>query len=171
MTLQQTLSYILLTAIYHAAGSLTGNTVLDVDNHCNLSVSIDQAHDTVTINMTGPDDKWFGVGFGNTTECPECMTDCYAIVCHGDVCQENKLATRGYGTKLDSSIKVMSDTKKNEIRSVSVTRKIAGDGDDYFTFPSKAGSMDIIHAIGRDGIFEESTEHMGSGGPMKFSVK
>lgn len=174
------LSYISLLIVIckadAAIGTLSAFAVLDHDHHCNVSVEIEQVKNTVTINMTGPHDQWFGVGFGNTTGCPVCMNNTYAIVCRGaedgkNVCQENVLSMNGYGKKLKSSIKIQSITHKDHVRYVSITRKIMGDGDDYFSFPLKASAMDIIHAIGKDAKFEEKTAHMGPGGYMKLNLK
>ena len=155
--------------------NLSASAVLDSDNNCNLSVSIWPSKGTVTINMTGPDSLWFGVGFGTST-----MKDAYSIVCAKSIvnksttpiCQENKLSATGYGKLLDpGTITVISDSTKKGVRSVSMTRNITISGSDYFSFPTAPSTISTIHAIGTNDTFTASTPHMGPGGPFKLVLK
>eukprot|EP01083_Nonionella_stella_P095260 267379_1 len=155
--------------------NLSASAVLDGSNNFNLSLSIVPTKGILSIHITGPDSKWFGVGFGNTI-----MTDTYAIVCSKDtssasVCQENKLGSpgsTGYGQQLSQTIHVLHDTTSNHIRKVHIMRNISINNANYFAFPTSATqSINIIFAIGNTDSFTSSTTTMGSGGSTSLHVQ
>merc|ERR1739842_252382 len=95
----------------------------------------------VWINMTGPADKWFAVGFDSMI-----MDYTYAIIaCSNDSAfrmQENQLADDAAGIRLKQTIDVRSESVENDIRSVMMNRKIeitvndTNQFKDYYTFPT-----------------------------------
>lgn len=122
--------------------------------------------------MSGPDDKWFGIGFGSSI-----MTDAYSIICFKNTsshCQENKLGAigpDGYGQKLNPSINVISDNSSpSGIRSVYISRNISIDNPNYFSFPTWSQQIDIIYAIGNAEAFDSQTTSMGPGGAAKLLI-
>ena len=84
-----------------------------------MNGNIDQA----MINITGPNGKWFGVGFGAKTFT---MSDePYAIVVDGSgKVSEFKLGDHSGGQDLESSITIVSNKAIDGKRTVSLTRPL-----------------------------------------------
>ena len=120
-----------------------------------LGVTVDTPKDVVTINITGPADVWFGVGF-NATQMkdgpwaiivePSSGTSSPAVSV-----TERKLADQNPGTQLASSVTVESstvDTTTNK-RTLVLTRKLQGATADHFTFSAADDvSLSFINAVG-----------------------
>jgi len=99
-----------------------------------------------TVTMTGPEGVWFGVGFNATL-----MADLpYAIVVDGVTgnVSEHKMGNHAEGTVLASTVKVVSNTVSGSMRTVVVTRPLAGATPDHYTFQVDALALDFINAIG-----------------------
>lgn len=124
-----------------ASGSLIGAATSLVD----LSIHVDAASDLVEITITGPVEVWFGVGFNATAMADEP----WAIIIDGaGNVTERKLMDQSPGTALASSVTVKSHTVINGVRTVSVTRPLAGKGPAYFNFPTGLSQLPFINAIG-----------------------
>eukprot|EP01083_Nonionella_stella_P290606 988794_1 len=117
--------------------NLSASAILNQEYNFNLSVNIYPTQNTMSINISGPTDKWFGIGFGSTI-----MTNTYAIICSKDsnsksICQENKLGpegSTGYGEQLTPTINVLQDTTTSNIRRIYLTRNITINNINYFSF-------------------------------------
>lgn len=131
----------------------------------NITVMLDET--TATIKMSGPADRWFGVGFGSNSMCIHQISDeCpeggpYAIVVSGvdEVVHERKLDQHGPGHVLESSITVQSNQVIGGSRTITLTRPLVGISDEHFTFDTKT-SLPIIAATGC-GL--EFAQHCGHG--------
>ena len=107
----------------------------------------------VTINMTGPEGKWFGVGLGATTFT---MSDTpYAIIVDGTgAVTERKLGNHDGGKLLDSSIQVVSNRVYDGIRNVVMTRSFEGKTPEHYTFdPESTSTIPHITASGKGSDF------------------
>eukprot|EP00051_Salpingoeca_urceolata_P026537 m.477668 g.477668 ORF g.477668 m.477668 type:complete len:870 (+) comp20913_c0_seq1:229-2838(+) len=112
----------------------------------NLSVSLDPAKQEATITMAGPAAVWFGVGFN-----AEAMKDePWAIIVEGtgDV-SERKLADQNPGTLLSPSVKVVSSSVTDGVRTVTMTRPFKGATSAHYTFNQASDTLlHFINAIG-----------------------
>eukprot|EP01060_Flectonema_neradi_P036402 TRINITY_DN698_c1_g2_i1.p1 TRINITY_DN698_c1_g2~~TRINITY_DN698_c1_g2_i1.p1 ORF type:complete len:718 (+),score=175.93 TRINITY_DN698_c1_g2_i1:80-2155(+) len=109
----------------------------------------------VNLTLTGPSDKWFGVGFN-----ARAMSDTpYAIIVNGtgDV-MERRLANHAPGTQLASSVTILSSSVSGGLRTVILQRKAVGKTSEHFTFPQSASTVNMINAIGTTGTFEMHAE-------------
>jgi len=115
-----------------------------------LDMIVDTDMDLVTLTMTGPSNLYYAFGFGSTFM----SSGTYAIVMNGSGSVfEQSLGFHSGGTTLGSSITVVSNDVSGGIRTVQVTRAIAGLDGSYYTFPSTAGSIDFIFARGNGPTF------------------
>jgi len=101
--------------------------------------------DSVLINMTGPAEVWYGVGFN-----AKAMSDQpYTIIIDGNgQVTERKLDTHAPGTLLSSSITVVSTLVHNNLRTVVLRRGINGSTADHYSFKTIAGNINLITAVG-----------------------
>ena len=118
-----------------------------------LGVKVDMPGDVVTINMTGPADVWFGVGF-NATQMKDSP---WAIIVEPSsgassadaTITERKLADQNPGTQLAASVSVVSHTVEGNLRTVVMTRKVKGATADHFTFSAADDTaLSFINAVG-----------------------
>lgn len=127
---------------------VSGTTHTDVTN---ITLNVDILHSVATITLTGPDNVWFGVGFGavNMAALP------YAIVVEtGGAVSEHKLSNHGPGNVLSASIKIMSSVVKNNVRTIVLSRAQQGQSSDYYSFDlSGSTTIDIITAVGSTPTF------------------
>lgn len=91
--------------------------------------------------ISGPYEVWYGIAFGATA-----MKDLpYSIIIQGDgKVFEQKLGNHGPGTRLPSSINVISQTVHNGIRTVSLQRT----SQEYYDFSKTNGDINILVAYG-----------------------
>eukprot|EP00750_Incisomonas_marina_P031514 INCI8217.1.p1 GENE.INCI8217.1~~INCI8217.1.p1 ORF type:complete len:885 (+),score=119.99 INCI8217.1:128-2782(+) len=115
-----------------------------------------------TITVSGPADKWFGVGFNavNMHDQP------YTLIVNASGVIEQKLGTCGSeadhcpGTQLAPSLTVVSNDVDGSTRTVVVTRPFQGAGDDYFTFtPATTPTTPMISAVGSSPVFAYHAAH------------
>ncbi|CAJ1924746.1 unnamed protein product [Cylindrotheca closterium] len=135
----------------------------------NMTVAMDptsEAATSVQLKLTGPADKWFGVGFGSKTMCVHMEGDeCpgggpYAIIISGDQVEERKLDHHGAGIVLDSSITVHSNQVDGDTRTVTLSRPLKGPTANYYTFDSSSPSIPLIMA---NGCSLKFAQHCGHG--------
>jgi len=110
-----------------------------------ISLDVNGPTDIVTITLSGPSQFWYGVGF-NASQ----MADLpYAIIVDGDgEVHERKLADHDPGTLLQSSVKILSNTVANGIRTVVLQRALVGLTADYYTFSPAVATINFINALG-----------------------
>ena len=116
----------------------------------NFAVDLDSGSDTATLTISGPSTVWFGVGLG-----AQVMKDSpNAIIVAGNgTVFEQKLGDQQAGKRLALSVKVVSNTVANGLRTVVLTRALKGLTTDHFTFDVTAPSVKYINAIGRGSTF------------------
>jgi len=134
----------------------------------NMTVAMDPSSESATsvqIKLTGPADKWFGVGFGSKTMCTHMEGDeCpgggpYTIIISGDKVEERKLDFHGPGVVLDSSITVHSNQVEDDIRTVTLSRPLKGPTSKHYTFDSSSPSIPLIMATGCSLTFAQHCGH------------
>ena len=110
-----------------------------------ITVTINTDTDIVDIELIGPSDRWFGVGFGQTS------MEGYAIIAsQTSSVLEYKLINGTDNIELTSMIAINSDMIDDGIRTIEIRRVRVGSGDHY-TFPNSVGSIDIIWAYSSTG--------------------
>jgi hypothetical protein len=134
----------------------------------NVTVVMDEETSRVSLTLSGPADKWFGVGYGADSMCikmesDECLTGGpYAIIVEGDHVEERKLDYHGMGHALDvASLIVHSNdvAEDGTVRVVKLSRPLAGPTQDHYTFDPMAASLKIIVATGCDMVFAQHCGH------------
>lgn len=96
--------------------------------------------------IQGPATVWFGVGFDATT-----MSDLpYAIIVNGTGgIMERRLGDHDAGRQLATTVNVVSNTVTSGLRTVVLTRSMAGASSDYYTFDVATGTnINFINAYG-----------------------
>jgi len=100
----------------------------------------------VIINMSGPSDVWFGVGFD-----ARAMADRpYVVVVDGHgVVSEHKIGDHEPGTTLNpTQVTVVSSTVVNGVRTVVLSRAFKGVTADHYTFDPDITNFPFINAVG-----------------------
>eukprot|EP01063_Lacrimia_lanifica_P024022 TRINITY_DN31_c0_g1_i1.p2 TRINITY_DN31_c0_g1~~TRINITY_DN31_c0_g1_i1.p2 ORF type:complete len:710 (+),score=265.41 TRINITY_DN31_c0_g1_i1:61-2190(+) len=131
-----------------AAASGSGAVAGAMNNLVQLHVAVNATG--VTITATGPADVWFAAGFN-----AQSMGDTpYAIVMFPDgSVQERKIGTvsedhHDPGTELATQVAVVSNTVAGALRTVVMTRALAGKTPDHYTFTNVPSVVPMINAIG-----------------------
>jgi Stress up-regulated Nod 19 len=134
----------------------------------NVTVVMDAEAGLVMMTLSGPSDKWFGVGFGAASMCikmdsDECLSGGpYAVIVEGEHVEERKLDYHGKGRSLEvPSVVVHSNfiSMDGTTRVVKLSRPSEGPSPDFYTFDPKAGSLKIIVATGCDMAFAQHCGH------------
>ena len=130
-----------------SSGVMSGTTASLVQLHLSMEKSAEEVH----ITMVGPSAVWYGVGF-NASE----MSDQpWAIIVdgHGAV-TERKLVDQKAGTLLKSTVKVLSNTVQDGVRTVTMSREMKGSGPEYYSFDFDGPStVPFINAVGSTPTF------------------
>lgn len=117
-----------------------------LDGHVLVKVNISGSTNTVDMQITGPSNVWFAVGFNAIS-----MADQpYTIVVEGghrDI-YEYKLGNHAPGTLLSSSVSVVSDTIDGKRRTVVLSRPLQGKTKEHYTFDPTVLGLNIISAVG-----------------------
>ena len=126
----------------HVQGSMKSVT--------NFEVDLDSETDTATLTISGPSSVWFGVGLG-----AQAMKDSpNAIIVSGNgTVFEQKLGDQQAGKRLALSVKVVSATVANGVRTVVLTRSLKGLTAEHYSFDVTKPSIQYINAIGRGSTF------------------
>jgi len=140
--------------------------VLSLEHDVSLSITIDQGRDIVELNLIGPADVYYAVGFGSTE-----MQDTWAIVVNGedeDGWFEQTLSDHSAG--IQSAVKsfemlqnsLSAQTNDVSVRRVHLRRSLSSLQHEMESIPFDAtqDSIDIIWAVGNDNEF---THHIESG--------
>ena len=124
--------------------NFVGSQTVNSGQNMTASLFIDTVAGTVEITLSGPDNVWFGYGFGGSA-----MSGTYAIITDGSGgITERNLGNHTSGTLLTSSITTVSNTVNGSVRTVVVNRALAGLNANYYTFPNATASIPMIWAHG-----------------------
>lgn len=117
--------------------------------------------DVVTITMSGPSDKWFGVGL-NATQ----MNDQpYTLIANSSGIFEQRLGTCGdegshcAGTWLAPSVTVTSNSVASGVRTIVMTRKLQGITKSHYSFGLTDATLPLITAVGQSNEFAYHGPH------------
>ena len=115
-----------------------------------LDLSINLSSNVVDIFMSGRDDGWFGIGFGNDN-----MDDTYAIVItQTGAPSEYRLGTFGVNTPIDSTVSVIGSSVVDSIRTIHLQRAadLGVAFPQHFAFPTTPGFLALAGATGPGGF-------------------
>eukprot|EP00939_MAST-03C_sp_MAST-3C-sp1_P001438 g1438.t1 len=126
-----------------------------------VSLSLDIKSD-VTIEISGPVDAWFGVGFN-----AQKMADMpYTLIVNSTNVVEQKIGTCGSeadhcpGTQLASTVQIVSNTVEGNLRRVVLTRALVGATGDHYSFNATSDvSIPLVMAVGSSQTFAYHKAH------------
>jgi len=112
-------------------------SLVTVDVQLNISAA------TAEITLVGPDDVWFGVGFG-----AQAMKDSpWAIIVEGGgKVSERTLSDQSKGTTLPSTVTVVTSAAADNVRTVVLRRPLSGTP---FSFDPTVVNLPLINAVGQ----------------------
>jgi hypothetical protein len=134
-----------------AASSLVKAQSTSARNKVTFGLSLDAKTKVATITIKGPSTGYIAVGLD-----AQAMADQpYTIIVNSTGALEHKLGTCGTeadhcaGTLLATSVKVISNTVEDGVRSVVLTRAFDGASKNHYTFdPAKVATLQYISAAG-----------------------
>ena len=134
-----------------------------------VKLELDENSKQATITMSGPNGKYFSVGFNAPNFA---MSDKpYTIVVDGTGnVSERKLGDHDPGTVIEQSVAVTSNTVVDGVRTVTMTRDLAGKTSDHYTFDPSVSSLPIISASGSGAVYAYHGPKTRSGSTLKMSV-
>lgn len=117
----------------------------------------------LTMTITGPASQWFAVGFNAQRMADQPWT----VICNGTAVFENQIGTCGDegqhcpGTRLNSSIQLLSNTVTGTTRTLVISRSLQGPSQSpYYSFnPARNSTIDIISAVGSSETFQYHAKH------------
>ena len=123
----------------------------------NITLNLKVKEDFVYINLTGPADVWFGIGFNahNMNDLP------YTIIVNDNL-MEVKLGNHNSGKILNNTLEVISNNIIDNTRIVYFKRLKYGLTSDYYSFTNNKGSINIIGAIGKNKIYSYHKKRTGT---------
>jgi len=133
------------------------------------SLHLDSSIDTATITLSGPNGKWFSVGLGSPSFAMKDKPYTIVVDGSGNV-SERKLGDHDPGTVIASSLKIISNSVKDGVREVVMTRSFAGKTPDHYTFNTNAASIPVISASGSGPTYAYHGPKTRTGGTIKISV-
>jgi hypothetical protein len=110
-----------------------------------LALDVNGLTNLVNISISGPSQYWFGVGFNATA-----MQNLpYAIIVDGNGgVQERKLADHDPGKAIQTSVKILSNTVTDGVRTVLLQRPLTGLTPDHYSFSPSIATINFINALG-----------------------
>jgi len=121
-----------------------------------------------TITVSGPADVWFGIGLNATM-----MADMpYALIVNASGVIEQRIGTctdegkHCPGDQLQRSVTVLSNTVRNNVRTVVMTRALLGLTKEHYSFLPAADTIRCITAVGKSPVFGYHDRH----GPAEISL-
>ena len=122
-----------------------------LDGEITLEITLNKTKGTVTGIMKGPKDKWFGIGFGETTMSNQPWT----IISDGNgIITERKLGSYSPGQLLNPTITIVINEVNGEFRNIEFKRSLIINDQDYFSFDFDAEFIDFICAFGNSTQFQ-----------------
>jgi len=128
-----------------------------------LNATVNTSTNIVTMTITGPQTRWFGIGFDATF-----MNGTYAIIFkeNNGTIEERMLVGHSKGNLLGQELSISSDTNDGVIRTVVLTKpRNAADANAY-DFPTTDGSTtNVIWGFGPSGGSFDTATFMGGHSP------
>ena len=148
----QSIAIISLTipAFTAKAELLTGNTLFNFAPNPSVALNLLAVNTTsnmVDIIMSGRNDGWFAIGFGNNT-----MDDTYAIIIdQTGASSEYKLGIFGSNTLIASTVSLVSSNVAGSTRTVHLQRgrDLGIAFPDHYAYPTAPGTVLLAGATGR----------------------
>jgi hypothetical protein len=111
-----------------------------------VALALDSAaHGNVTITVSGPVGRWFGVGFDTISM----SNSPYAIVVDGTgAITEHVMGEHEAGVQINTSVTVVSSSVSGTVRTVVMTRGLVGVTPQHHSFDPLKLQLDIIAAVG-----------------------
>ena len=129
-----------------------------------LNATVNTGTDVVTLTITGPQTRWFGIGFDGSA-----MNGTYTLIFkeNGGTIEERILGFHTSGSALATQdINITSDTNDGSIRTVILTRPRLGTDVSSYDFPTAdASTTNIIWGYGPSGGNFNTATFMGGHSP------
>ena len=166
--------------------SISSNLINDINGKCGggekfygtqasedakvtVILGLDSSTSKATITLSGPNGVWYGVGInaGNFL-----MSDKpYTIVVDGNGnVSELKVGNHAPGNILKQSIKTITNTVSDGIRTVTMVRDFNGISTDHYTFDSSISALPLIFASGTSSTFSYHGSKTRSGGTLHLAA-
>ena len=136
-----------------------------VDGLVSVQFEISEPAGVMYMSMSGPADRWFGVGLNNTSPGEDAMNNTYAIIVLPDGdnnVQEWILGNTGDKKTqkvLSSSINIISKKSVGGVQTISFSRNLIGSTPDHKNFTSVDGSFNKMTMIQATGVGKVFTYH------------
>lgn len=157
------ISALFLSIISYSQSITTGDLDFGTQN-LTLNATVNTGTDVVTLTVTGPQTRWFGIGFDASF-----MNGAYTIIFkeNSGTIEERQLSGHTGGSVLATQdISITSDTNDGTIRTVILTRPRLGTDASSYDFPTADGSStNIIWGYGPTGGSFDSANFMGGHSP------
>jgi len=140
----------------------------------NMGVSLhldgrqDGGEGLATMTLTGPSQDWFAIALGSPHFT---MADQpYTIVVDGKGnVEERKLGNHSPGTLLASSVRVTSNSVKDGVRSIILTRPFRGATGDHYSFSVETPNIPVLAASGSSPTFSYHGPKTRTGGTLSLA--
>ena len=144
-----------------------------------FTVKFDVTSTTVTMTMTGPDNRWLGVAISNTTYTPggsmgQFVGDDVIVYTNNSIKDARMPSLNGFpidDTSMDWTIAMGGNTTSGGTRTVIATRaRDTGDANDY-TFLTSPDTFNIIWALGDVNTQNTFAYHSGGRGAVLANTR
>ncbi|MDC9724023.1 MAG: T9SS type A sorting domain-containing protein [Urechidicola sp.] len=157
------ISALFFSIISYSQSITTGDLDFGTQN-MTLNTTVNTGTDVVTITVTGPQTRWFGIGFDASF-----MNGAYTLIFkeNSGTIEERQLSGHTSGSALATQdISITSDTNDGTIRTVILTRPRLGTDASSYDFPTTDGSTtNIIWGYGPSGGSFDTATFMGGHSP------
>eukprot|EP01083_Nonionella_stella_P096643 271734_1 len=133
--------------------------LLSATHSLSVCIKINEAHDTIELDLLGPSDAYYAIGFGSNM-----MVNTWSIIVTGDGDDgwfEQTLSNHKAGVPHHSkSFEMLTSSlsAQSYLRRVHLTRPLAS-VEPYHPFSLNDESIDLIWAVGNDPTFTQHVNH------------
>ena len=140
-----TLIALLMAFSFANAQFTTGEVALTTNTNNNMNLTIETSDTEVTLTLSGPDNKWFAVGFGGLT-----MANVSDVFLYDGTGNFDKVGHNQTNPTDDTNQDwtIVSNTVDGIYRTIQATRPLSTGTDNDYTFINDNSTIDVIWAYG-----------------------
>ena len=145
-----TLIALLLAFSFANAQFTTDEVALTTNTNNNMNLTIETSDSEVTITLSGPDNKWFAVGFGVLSSNTLNMADVSDVFLYDGTGNFDKVGHDHVAPTDDANQDwtIISNTVDGIYRTIHASRPLNTGTDNDYTFINDASDIDVIWAYG-----------------------